>query len=145
MGTAWVECWKCDACGHRWIKGELYPLQCGKCRSRKWNDDGRSSKRPEPVLSVRRNAQKDGGSGAVDASAVGSYKVATMGDSQPRPTMTDLRAICAGNAPVIEESDNMDIPPCGYREWSGDLGEYVVCGLAPHAPRVKHGAWKVAQ
>lgn len=37
MATVYVECWKCDQCAHRWIKTEVWPDQCGKCRSRKWN------------------------------------------------------------------------------------------------------------
>src|SRR5262249_40608065 len=39
MGSAFVDCWKCDECGHRWIKGENYPTHCasGKCRKRSWD------------------------------------------------------------------------------------------------------------
>lgn len=39
MSTVWVKCWKCDECGHRWIKTELWPAQCAssKCRKRSWN------------------------------------------------------------------------------------------------------------
>ena len=39
MGSAFVDCWKCDVCGWRWIKGEIWPSHCPskKCRSRKWN------------------------------------------------------------------------------------------------------------
>lgn len=39
MGSAFIDCWKCDVCGFRWIKGEIWPTHCAskKCRSRKWN------------------------------------------------------------------------------------------------------------
>lgn len=42
MATVWVECWKCDECGHRWIKGEVWPTHCAssKCRKRSWNKNG---------------------------------------------------------------------------------------------------------
>lgn len=39
MSTAWVECWKCDECGWRWIKTETWPERCPSrgCRKRSWN------------------------------------------------------------------------------------------------------------
>ena len=82
MGTAWVECWKCDACGHRWIKGELYPAQCSKCRSRKWdNERGAASSGRTPA--PERQAGKEG----------------SIPFSPTKSSMDDLRAICAGNVP----------------------------------------------
>lgn len=50
MSTAWVECWKCDVCGFRWIKGETWPERCAssKCRKRNWNTkQGISIKPPD--------------------------------------------------------------------------------------------------
>lgn len=51
MSTAWVECWKCDECGHRWIKTEVWPEQCPKrpCRSRNWNKLGLMSQASAPA------------------------------------------------------------------------------------------------
>jgi len=33
---------------------------------------------------------------------------------------------------------------CPYREYSGDIGEWVQCGKAEHGPKIKHGEWKKA-
>ena len=53
-------------------------------------------------------------------------------------------------AGIIEQKEKLDPPliedvpvePCGYSEWSGELGATVTCGLAKHSPKVKHGDWR---
>src|ERR1700740_2593643 len=30
--------WICDQCKHVWLRGEIVPTHCAKCRSRRWND-----------------------------------------------------------------------------------------------------------
>ena len=30
--------WICDQCKHIWLRGEIVPTHCAKCRSRRWND-----------------------------------------------------------------------------------------------------------
>lgn len=32
-----VSAWKCDVCGHEWLKGKTEPKHCARCKSRKWN------------------------------------------------------------------------------------------------------------
>ena len=54
MAIIKVEAWKCDLCGHVWIKqpGEK-PKQCAKCRTRIWDCDGetaRPEKKPEKMI-----------------------------------------------------------------------------------------------
>lgn len=90
MSTAYVECWKCDECGFRWIKTEVWPERCPSrvCRKRSWNHNGESSKRPESEPRGR-NTQKDTSSGAGNAS---DGRLATP----TKPDMAALRAICAG-------------------------------------------------
>lgn len=82
MSTAWVECWKCDECGHRWIKTEKWPEQCAssKCRKRSWNKMGR------------------GGGVAERSPEMGSIRAEGSNPSPAptRPDMAALRAICAG-------------------------------------------------
>lgn len=136
MATAWVECWKCEACAHRWIKGELYPAQCGKCRSRKWNE----------------SAGKDILDQAIDRAPVGAIAVhlatadGTIVETRPVPNMQALRETCAGR--IVREIDlgmkqvpgevaQVEIPTCGKRWW--EEGTHYECIMeAGHRDR-KHG------
>lgn len=39
MPIVQVEAWKCSGCSHIWLKGsDELPVQCARCRSRKWNE-----------------------------------------------------------------------------------------------------------
>jgi len=88
--------------------------------------DVESSKRPEPEPVTGRKAQKDTSYGAGDASAA---SVTAKGDSQPRPTMDSLRAICAGKIeakpPSGTPSDPTEVPICGKTWWED--GEQYEC------------------
>lgn len=61
-----------------------------------------------------------------------------------------LNAVVTGHvgaSPEIQGVEAHSLPAdpveasCGYREWSGERGEYVRCGLSEHGPKVKHGNW----
>ena len=113
MGTAWVECWKCDVCGHRWIKTELWPSHCAssRCRSRRWNGGQVQPVKPESVT--------------VPA-------VAPVGEVLP-PVKVDreaLRAICAGNIAPVSVVDLVDSAPCPHVEWLEQEGESYACRLS---------------
>jgi len=112
MGTAWVECWKCDVCGHRWIKTELWPSHCAssRCRSRRWNGGQVQPVKSEPV--------------SVPESAVPVGEVIS-----PRPSMADLRAIAAGNIAPVAVVDQVDSAPCPHVEWLEQEGESYACRL----------------
>ena len=49
--------------------------------------------------------------------------------STTKPTIDDLRAICAA------ESENKQ---CAYREYDSELGEWFGCSLPEHGPKIKH-------
>lgn len=109
MSTAWVECWKCDPCGHRWIKGDLYPAQCAKCRSRKWDKPEQGTvkvRKPDPM------------------------------PESPKTSMEVLRAICAGKAP--EDTISTLVEMCSYTEYDMESGETYGCRLPAHSPKIKH-------
>jgi hypothetical protein len=133
MGTAWVECWKCDVCGHRWIKGELYPEQCAKCRSRKWN-----SKEQSTVMRRYVRKQPESSSDLVERAplAQGEGTSGSIPLTSSKPSMDALRAICAGNVPTIPDPEPIESPMCSYREWVD--GEQYACGLRAHSSKVKH-------
>lgn len=45
MSKIKVDGYKCDKCGHTWIKrGEEEPAQCPKCRTVRWNKPNKESK-----------------------------------------------------------------------------------------------------
>ena len=133
MGTAWVECWKCDECGHRWIKGELYPAQCAKCRSRKWNAGAGKDD------SCESQALPSGTCRASMGTVVKSPAVAK--EPQPAPpkiSMDELRSICAGNVHQQESPIESEISMCSYTEYDTDTGETYRCRLPVHGPKIKH-------
>lgn len=115
-----MECWKCDVCGFKWIKGEVWPEQCSRkaCRSRKWNKGAVQDEAAEPV--------------AVEAAA------------ESKPSLSDLRAVVAAleRKPVdAVQPVAAVVQPCPFTTWSEVDGENYACGLAAHDWKVKHGAW----
>ena len=51
MASIQVEAWKCDLCGHIWIKQPgVIPKQCAKCRTRVWNCDSESPKAEKMII-----------------------------------------------------------------------------------------------
>jgi len=129
MATVWVECWKCDQCGHRWIKTENWPTQCAssKCRKRSWNESGDGA---------RQTHQTSGADQRLPEPSV----VQVSNPAPPtKPSMQALRDICAGNVSAnaayvanvdpdnntvfLEASDH-----CRHTEWAED-GEQYRCRL----------------
>lgn len=138
MSTAWVECWKCDECGFRWIKTEVWPERCPsrKCRKRSWNKDGeRAATGPE---------------GKVLADAAGAILLEKFPELEvvtpPKIDMAALRAICGGEMHPgrLHPDDSLgrqgtaghgsglgDVEPveiCAHLEWVD--GEQYRCRLA---------------
>lgn len=118
MATVWVECWKCDVCGHRWIKGEVWPDQCRntKCRSRKWNAASVAAVSKdyssEPVVSVEQ-----------------PEPVGEVLPPDRKPSLADLRALVASKmaepvAPVVAQAS---VALCGYEEEDRATGEWGRC------------------
>lgn len=129
MAACFVECWKCEVCGHRWIKTETWPETCARkaCRSRKWN--------------------KTGGVAQPDrAPAVGLGEAGSIPAPQIKTNMDALRAICAGNVETqLQAMRHRDVEPlpdplkiCEYTEYDQDTGETYVCRLPVHPAKVKH-------
>lgn len=137
MSLVWVECWKCDECGHRWIKTLLKPERCPSraCRKRSWNKN---------QLFVPANpASADDVNAAQEASRIARDL------PKLKPDMDTLRLVCAGvlETPVgIFISDErvapgelrlgshdgpvlMDGIGCPHEEWAPD-GEKYHCNLA---------------
>lgn len=94
MATVWVECWKCEACEHRWIKTELWPAQCSKCRSRKWNNlAGGSSTSEQHTDRSQKEAVAKQLSGV---QVVGESPTLQLELRKPKPDMKSLQDICDG-------------------------------------------------
>jgi hypothetical protein len=163
MGTAWVECWKCDECGHRWIKGEIWPTHCasGKCRKRSWNkggavvqsqspsgtenfsQDGSTANRPlrDGTMDVTRECKSSEGSFDAITVSTPPYSSVKMNPSMER----FLGSIPIINKPAdVYEVQSMPGNMCTYTEWSGELGETMACGLPAHSMKQKHGNWRKA-
>ena len=87
-----VWCWVCELCGHTWIASGIdAPEQCAKCKRRGWHtkavhvaDEPRHSPLPqaEPIPAGH------------------------------KPTMADLRSICAGNVPKQSIPDSEPVEDC---------------------------------
>lgn len=124
MGTAWVECWKCFDCKHRWIKGELYPSQCPKrsCRSRKWDVDAGSSPEAAPVEPV------------VVAAMPAAVEPEPVADLSTFPVADRLAVARAAMAKVSEPKGEILPPavvlgPCPYTEADYETGNVHACPL----------------
>lgn len=92
MSLVWVECWKCDECGHRWIKTPLHPERCPSraCRKRSWNKD-QAFVPADPTSAADVAA-------ASEASRIARYL------PRVNPDMDLLRQICAGTvAPELTD------------------------------------------
>lgn len=125
MSTIWVECWKCDECGHRWIKTELWPERCAssKCRKRSWNKNQVAAAlvRQEPKEAPRPQAAPPPPAAA-----------AQMNDAMAR-FMAKLPA-----APIVEAEAQEERSMCSYREYDPETGETYACGLREHPGKVRH-------
>src|SRR5271170_7185469 len=138
MGTAWVECWKCDECTHRWIKTEIYPSHCAssKCRSRKWDKGGTNEVRDDN----HSNKQvADGVSGNLGKRERVEGLRDLVRDIQSNPLGEGHeRNEGVGSDPKDSRSDSQPVM-CSYHEWSTEIGEEMQCGLAEHSMKQKHG------
>jgi hypothetical protein len=58
--------------------------------------------------------------------------VAPVGEVLPpvKPSMADLRAICAGNIAPVVVVDQVDSAPCPHVEWLEQEGESYACRLS---------------
>lgn len=156
MTTAYVECWKCDECGFRWIKSETWPERCAssKCRSRRWNNGDNNTSASSgghhalsgPVTAKRKRASSlgelgDGGSHGSDNPtqdrAVGGV---------PGADMRRLREIASGIdiEPTFSEVPSAHgWPPeperqqCDIKWW--EEGEQYQCLMDKCHKNPKHG------
>lgn len=137
MSTIWVECWKCDECGFRWIKDEVWPDRCksSACRSRKWNSAAKLAGEPAAVS-------------AVASEAVTIEPVVADEMSVSRPSLADLRAVVAAleqrPAPAVALPIMSSTPVrtiCGFKAYNDIDGEDYTCGLPAHDWKVKHSNW----
>lgn len=117
MAIVWVECWKCELCGHRWIKTGDAPRLCSKCKKTGWNKNGNSQDVPQAAergLVVKesqgvddraRSIQQLGAASRTNPHSVASKPVAV--------SESDLRSICAGKTPHVdvEQEKVEDVTP----------------------------------
>lgn len=147
MATVFLECWKCDQCGHRWIKGELWPAQCAKCRSRRWNADlDKEISRGDVALGhpdgqrTRLGDPDAGGLGKRDATRAVEQSPDTLLCNPPRakPDIEALRAICRGDTGIVRiDPEVYEIPICGEKWWED--GERYECLMDKGHKSTKHG------
>lgn len=141
MAIVWVECWKCEGCGHRWIKTEIWPAQCAKCRSRKWNlNAGASNAGSDIKLPVQPPAP---------GATIAPKSARTAGIPIGRVNMQALRDICAGQGSQVVASSaanhpymgiergSVEIAICGKTWW--EEGEQYECLMDKGHKESKHG------
>ena len=149
MSTVWVECWKCDECGYRWIKGEVWPERCPsrKCRKRQWDHGGAvvASQSPSGTeSSVKSGDRKSADEGrnrdvtGESKSSQGSFDTnAVSAPRGPMPKMNDAMAKFLASTPPAHpavavdlevEPAAVEVPLCPHEEWAPD-GEQYRCRL----------------
>lgn len=107
-----VWCWVCELCGHTWIAtGIDAPGQCSKCKRRGWH-----TKHAAVPQAVER----------------------PIPDVHIKPTMADLRSICAGNVPkqsIPDPEPAEDCTPecceCGHKLTGRVVKGVVVAWACP--------------
>ena len=134
MSTAFVECWKCDLCGFRWIKTEIWPERCAssKCRSRRWNGSQVQPVKAKPAIlpTASLPARTD--------NPIQFFKINPPVDAT-KPNMEALRNICAGNVKTVAPEPDVSVerPMCCIEWWED--GEHYVCLMDKGHKSVKHG------
>lgn len=126
MSTAWVECWKCDVCGFRWIKGEIWPERCAssKCRKRNWNTK-------EGVLIKPPDADQTHIGGP--HSSISAVELASWGKLAATPVVNGNAAMQAfmpklpANTPI--EPEQPLLRPCPKIGWDHPDGDPRKCRL----------------
>ena len=104
-----VWCWQCELCGHTWIASGIdAPEQCAKCKRRGWHTKQADVPR------------------AVESPIPAGHK----------PTMSDLRSICAGNVPrQVDPEPAEDCTPecceCGHKLTGKVVKGVVVAWACP--------------
>ena len=59
MASITIEAWKCDLCGHIWIKqAGVIPKQCAKCRTRIWNCDGQGEEPTQMIIEPTKKSSR---------------------------------------------------------------------------------------
>ncbi len=127
MSTVYVECWKCDDCGFRWIKTEIWPERCAssKCRKRSWNKNGGVAQLVEQGV-----APEDAGSIPVPATTIEALRAICKGEplgsgGTPNPALL---------SPILSSPAKTE---CGYKWWED--GVYLECLMSAGHKSPKHG------
>lgn len=118
-------------------------MQCSKCRRSGWHK-----------TKTVREVVRESGAGLDErmrkiarevfneemfAVPVDDYRPPPVAATLPAVKMNDAMAAFMSSSPAVEpEPDEMLVEPCPYTEYDPDTGETYACGLAVHAPRVKH-------
>jgi hypothetical protein len=122
------------------------------------NSAAGEGKRSEWILEACRMRLDSGRGKAIDPSAFQPEDIGPTPTVHFKPDMQALRAICAGK-PVAQGTATTDEmhremlregiergiyqKACSYREWDGDSGRTMACGLPEHSPKQRHGNWRV--
>lgn len=143
MSKLWVECWKCDECGFRWIKSDILPERCAssKCRKRSWN------KSDAPTV-MRRYVRKSPDLVEIAPLAQGEGAGGSIPLTDSKINMDALRDIAAGRLTRAQTmfSDSIapykppyvaDVPTCS-KTWWEDGNQYECLMDKGHRDQ-KHG------
>lgn len=165
MSSCFVDCWKCDDCGFRWIKTEAWPERCAssKCRSRKWNQKGEvngpdlqregthtpregarnthpqhQQRKREPMPTLRNS----------EAHEERLHSLQSVREELANERSTPIPGVSRGFAGLEAANTTLpistttaadsDLPMCSYIEYDPDTGETYGCTLHQHPSKVKH-------
>ena len=146
MSIVWVECWKCDECGFRWIRGEIWPDRCAssKCRKRSWNKLAKQSVGAVDPLQVGH-----GGTLAVEPVALPDVEDEPVADVSAL-SLADKKAVAlaaiasAGKPKPLTPGPSQPAysrEPCPYTEPDLESGDVFGCSLTlGHKGRHARGA-----
>ena len=140
-----VEERSCKRCGGVWVPRKPEPpVQCPKCRSPYWDI-------PRGLTRIAREAVKHAPEDVdrvdlyVNQSLAGSVSVAQVPIvSKTKPSFginVDDFLRDKGIGKPEREEDHAEIQMCSYKEYDGESGEWMHCGLEQHSPKVRHGKW----
>ena len=127
MAITWLECWRCELCGHRWIRvpDSDPPRLCAKCKRTKWhtktadNQEQQSVVPATPARTIEPESQQD------IISRLRAQTDAIMHRDSPR--LTDY----------VDIPEPEPVKMCSHREWDSELGEWYGCSLPEHSRKTK--------
>ena len=158
MSSVFVDCWKCDECGHRWIKTGAIPTHCAssKCRKRSWNKKERSNGvEDENQISARpgngdrcapsghspgARAEPDSVCGPKCSCGAEPYiptERAAIDQTRVNGNAAMLTFLANLPAPIIEPSAEHEVPICLFDWWED--GEHYQCLMDKGHKSPKHG------